>query len=262
MKEQGPRRPAILYKYRSDDDQGWEYSRRHFSHFELYFASRKDLNDPFECRFTLSHEATNEQLRRYVERVLKRTPLNRDQRRKRAREIVRDRKRRLRKDFALVEDQMQSAIDRDLGIFCLARRNDHILMWSHYSGAHTGICLGFDTESEGSPFQMAEEVRYAGDYPVCRLITDDPMEAQAAAILTKADVWSYEEEWRLIDFANGPGVRNFDPRYLKEVVLGARISQTRSQEILELVEERFPEVSVLQARLKESAYALDLERLL
>ena len=31
-----------------------------------------------------------------------------------------------------------------LGIFCLSERSDDILMWSHYSNGHRGVCLQFN----------------------------------------------------------------------------------------------------------------------
>ena len=31
-----------------------------------------------------------------------------------------------------------------LGVLCLTRRNDSIVMWAHYGSGHTGLLFGFD----------------------------------------------------------------------------------------------------------------------
>jgi hypothetical protein len=40
------------------------------------------------------------------------------------------------------------------------------------------------------------------------------------ALLTKDVRWAYEDEWRLIDYRRGPGVRIFRPNNVTGIVLG------------------------------------------
>lgn len=41
--------PSILYKYRNWKD---DYHKGLLTHNEIYFASPKDFNDPYDCRIT------------------------------------------------------------------------------------------------------------------------------------------------------------------------------------------------------------------
>ena len=38
---------------------------------------------------------------------------------------------------------------------CFSQRADDFLMWSHYAGGHTGICLEFDVQTEGEDVEVA-----------------------------------------------------------------------------------------------------------
>jgi hypothetical protein len=64
-------RPKYLYKYRSLDAAQRKYVERIFTHRELYFPSRTSFNDPFDCRATLTMDATKQQFRGFVDRILR-----------------------------------------------------------------------------------------------------------------------------------------------------------------------------------------------
>jgi len=81
-------------------------------------------------------------------------------------------------------------------IYCLTPDPLSILMWSHYSANHSGICLEFHTSN--SLFTKAQAVIYEPEYPTIlpeQLFTRDTVDK---VILTKANCWCYEEEFRLI----------------------------------------------------------------
>jgi hypothetical protein len=67
-------------------------------------------------------------------------------------------------------------------------------MWSYYAKDHSGIGIEFHIGNE--LFLKALPVNYEADYPI---LTIEKMYEQAHKImLTKADCWNYEEEFRLI----------------------------------------------------------------
>ena len=85
-------------------------------------------------------------------------------------------------------------------IYCLSLLDDSILMWSHYSGNHTGICLEFNVDNP--LFSKARPIRYSHTYPTW---APHNMEENAAAlILTKAVDWAYEREFRIIGTPRKP----------------------------------------------------------
>lgn len=84
------------------------------------------------------------------------------------------------------------------GVTCFSELPTNTLLWSHYGGAHRGVCLEFDTFS--SWFQKLHAVRYRDDIPefdIVDVLLDDATRI-LEVMLTKATCWSYEQEWRAI----------------------------------------------------------------
>ena len=46
-------------------------------------------------------------------------------------------------------------IERSTGIICMGKHWHSPLMWAHYAGNHTGVCLGFDV-----PDELAYDIKY------------------------------------------------------------------------------------------------------
>jgi Protein of unknown function (DUF2971) len=82
-------------------------------------------------------------------------------------------------------------------IYCLTPHPDSILMWSHYSSKHTGICLEFAIE--GNDFGSAQKVAYRDDFPVITPeLLGNPPALTEIILLTKSKQWCYETEYRLL----------------------------------------------------------------
>lgn len=95
-------------------------------------------------------------------------------------------------------------------ICCLSSKNDSTLMWAHYADSNSGICVGYDFNElpEGHLLkQMIFPVAYS-NIPVdlVDLLDDEkrkifqyPLDAAVlCAALNKSDIWSYENEWRIV----------------------------------------------------------------
>jgi hypothetical protein len=88
-------------------------------------------------------------------------------------------------------------------------------MWSHYAAKHTGICLEFHLGNE--LFLKAQPVNYECEYPTILSEELYTPETVQKVILTKAECWRCEEEFRLI---GSPDLPDDNPlklhdRYLK-----------------------------------------------
>lgn len=55
---------------------------------------------------------------------------------------------------SIISDQMKKKFSQMFGILCLSEKPDIALMWSHYSQAHRGFVIGFNTEH--SHFRLRE----------------------------------------------------------------------------------------------------------
>jgi hypothetical protein len=88
---------------------------------------------------------------------------------------------------------------KERGVACFSEKVDDLLMWAHYADGHRGMCLEFDTRY--GPFdKMTQKVEYSNHYPVVNIAKAvlGKTFTNVPELTTKADVWSYEKEWRLL----------------------------------------------------------------
>ena len=97
-------------------------------------------------------------------------------------------------------------------VTCFTEEGNNPLMWSHYGGNHTGVCLKFDLSLDNDlaaavkPIKYVEqlvEVKNSSDFDKC--------------LLSKLDQWKIEKEWRILDKRER---FPFQQEALIEIVLG------------------------------------------
>jgi hypothetical protein len=82
-------------------------------------------------------------------------------------------------------------------IYCLTPDPASILMWAHYADSHQGVCLEFDTTVP--VIAEARAVVYAETRPLIRWqMLSDSAQMTMAMLLTKAQQWAYEREFRIL----------------------------------------------------------------
>lgn len=237
--------PRVLYKYRSlRRKKDRDYTRQLIIDRQLYFACVDDFNDPFDCQADLV-------VRRGTQAEWKNIGFPRRPRRE------------LREKYkAGSGSRLVRRMARKLGIFCSTPDPRSIPMWSYYTNGHKGICLGFrTTRASGSPLWNSQQVEYSDEYPTYDplLDVDERRGAEGVSnILRKSTAWQHESEWRAFD-TDGPGVYEYRPNVLKEIVLGCRITARHRDEILGWVEESGQKVKVLQARQHDSRFRLEFD---
>ena len=259
-----PETPAHLYKYKSIDDNHPEYSSRIFTHNELYFCAPEAFNDPFDCKFQLSLSGPQSKRRQFSEKILKKRypDLNRSERRT---TFSREGKDVIQPDF---EEKTRKLMFQELnkwGICCLSTVHDDILMWSHYANAHHGFCLAFSTQQ--GPVQFGVElptefvvplpIKYSPQYPIVNPIVGKEMDK---TLLTKAQQWKYEQEWRIITpKRNGP--LPFSSQCLTGVIFGCKMSDEHKELIRAWCKERQPAITYCQARQSPNSYQLNIDEI-
>ena len=77
------------------------------------------------------------------------------------------------------------------------------------------------------------------------------------ALLTKADFWAYEQEWRIIEHDKGPGAHIYPPSLLDGIILGARICPENRAKVLSWVSSRATKIEVLQARFHADLFRVE-----
>lgn len=224
-----------LYKYGSID----EYSEFLFATPSVWFSPPVQLNDPFECRPYFTFEGNREQIIEAIIRQLRqRFPASGDD------QIIamatslylEDRHRDPEKSEDLRKNLLQNFAN-NIGLYCLSSKPDDILMWSHYGSGHSGFCLKFEATA------------------------NTPIDEQVNLVfLTKFLGWSYEEEWRIIDNATGPGLKEYPSELLTGVIFGIKMPRENKNKIRDWINRSGRDVIFYQAELNEKKFAIEIQQ--
>ena len=236
--------------------------------------SRPDaFNDPWDCRVHFNvptDQPGRERLLRWLaKQARERFPdIARPERRRRSRELSKPPV--LEANFLEMEEQMYGGLCELYRVYCLSEICDSHLMWAHYTGSHTGICLEFDAGVAPFARQIgATKVIYQTTYPAF-----DITALGYGPLVTKSAVWAYEAEWRIIAEERGvaakfnevaqvaetittdSGFLSLPPGALKSIIIGCLASEESRKLVASLVRTHAPDVSVRQATLARGRYDL------
>jgi hypothetical protein len=134
------------------------------------------------------------------------------------------------------KDQERISEFARMRVACFTEKLDSILLWSHYADGHKGLCLEFDTHY--FPFhnqQGLHRVIYNRFYPALSPydIIGSPTKL-VDSLVTKAKIWEYEHEWRLIQDVDGVSLLEYDPRALTGIYFGCFMSDDQKKSIAKI----------------------------
>lgn len=155
-----------------------------------------------------------------------------------------------------ITDSIQKSVYK-VGVLSLSATDRNILLWSHYSAGHTGLCLKFEATEHTPFFGAAQQVIYRDNYPDISIV-NSAEEHVDSFLLTKATNWSYEQEFRIIDFINGAGNRRFPPELLSSVIFGSRMTIDDKKVVLEWVNSRKNKIELLEAAIIPGTFSLEI----
>ncbi|TKW63711.1 MAG: DUF2971 domain-containing protein [Paracoccus denitrificans] len=243
--------PAHLYKFRQIND----FTRSLIIDQVLYFNSADDFNDPFDFLPIFTMRAPRADLLRYLESTVLNKP--RRERRMIAAQIIQDPKYPEYEKQALAIAAAELAkVRRSSGIMCLSSRPDHMLQWGHYADSHKGLALRFRPQKGDGYFESACPVVYQRTRPKLNFVLQDTVSMHRQALLTKADFWSYEEEWRIVKGLGTKGNHKFPVSSLDGIILGAKISEEHERSVRDWAASARLEVEWLRAVLHEDEFGL------
>jgi hypothetical protein len=151
-----------------------------------------------------------------------------------------------------------------LAVTCFSEKNDNLLIWSHYSDSHKGICLGFDLRKLYLNFKIyfpaLIKVKYTN-----KLERVDYFADKKKAIINwfriKSDCWEYEKEVRIVltnikmDSSRQKAIP-FDTKSISSIYLGTNIKPDDENKIRLLALNKIPETKISKMRLKEDSFSL------
>ena len=210
-------KPSLVYKYRGYSARALEMLIQR----ELYFASPKSLNDPYDCQLDI-HGA----LGRAIQKVN-----NNDYLVKKITGIS---------NVKYLLDKIQNDAS-NAGVLSFSTEANNSLMWSHYADSHSGFCVGFNLNDQfnqvdpadniiGSTFVSYDDADPYEEYFAGVLSSDDETSFNefwvtllGLGMTSKSKAWQYEKEVRVIRKQLGPVP--FDPAMLVQVIFGMNMSE-------------------------------------
>lgn len=248
-----------LNHYQPFSDDWPEYLEQTLRDRVIYMPSPSTFNDPWDCKPWFDLDTLDDPAMRdaHIARFLKHanSPKPSDA------EEMRTKPGLLNWFVEQCSRDLAKNIEINYRVYCLTPRDDNLLMWSHYAKDHTGVCLQFDVRTE--PFIGACKVVYQPTLPVNTLLEHEN-DTMIKTLLTKSDVWSYEQEYRVIakderePIPNMPTAVNslvhIGEAALVRITVGCRCDQT--DRIVDMVQRHQPQVSVRKANRHPHRYGI------
>lgn len=174
-----------------------------FEECKLWFSSPAYFNDPFDCKI-YPKVPSDEELAKYL-------ALNAENATPQDYNMILE---GIKKCGDLTKRAIDDIMNKS-GVKCFTPNNANILMWSHYTNSHKGICLEFNTLADPEFFVYPINVVYSESYPELEF-TDKRFTTEV--LRTKSKVWEYEDEVRI--YKRESGYHTFNPNSLKSVTFG------------------------------------------
>ncbi len=317
--------PSSLFKYRTMDKKG--HTLDLISEDKIYLSKPSNFNDPFDCALNITTKSMDndyirEILSDYDLSILKRFNFTSKElyKLKKSKRFIHDisklyvkkiypnYKKNLEKYNGLVNNLENKIMDSHLNLekiknhiylTCFSEINDSILMWSHYTHNHEGICIEYNFKELNFnnpltrytfPVIYSDNVLDFGEFlPNSNKEFENIMEkymdginpndisdglvlpemsnnrnnmAIFAVALNKSKDWDYEKEWRYIllhKTALNPP-KFIDVPKPKAIFLGAKINDINKEKIIEIGKKR--NINVYQMKLKLGTYFLESYQLI
>jgi hypothetical protein len=251
---------SYLYHFtRFDDGPAKDAVERILLHHELTLTAMADLDDPLDALAFATFEPTEDGLRRIVRLLVEQAQPGLEPTRK-AMEVAKMLKLGYVGNSELAKvvfDRFTTDVRRRFGVFRLSATADHPLLWQHWAGGQTGICLVFQ---KADVFEQALPVQYGVErvpIPVPATFTG---EEALNAFLTKGTDWAHEQEWRIcrLPGQGGPGAMPFVPGYLFGIIVGNAMPPGKRRELQALLARQPFPIVVWRAEFEATGFGLEM----
>jgi hypothetical protein len=122
----------------------------------------------------------------------------------------------------------------DIGIACFTETYEDVLMWTHYAGNYTGMCLSYSTNEllAGLSHQVnLVRLAYVDEPPLVFPSEVRNTDNAAIRILSQKKYnWAYEREWRVLGTVGQVSIGRVQA--VKAIYFGSRVDLHHRQQIL------------------------------
>ena len=242
------KRPPFLFRYRPPDEVKYGYLEGLLRENHIWASPPRGFTDSNDCTAQIDFEAPRREWLRQFNQDFRKLRLRGKARSQAVREAIAT---DVWKDASKHAEMAQGIQDtlNNSGVICLTDTALDDRMWNEYAGGHRGICLCF--ESSEKLFSETFDVNYVSELPRVKFNADSG-EKVKAFLLTKGSSYSWEREWRYVDFDKGGGYKSIPPSALRAIVFGNQTEAEMRQEVLRLVTRWKPDVVLFTVDATES----------
>ncbi|MFD2562956.1 DUF2971 domain-containing protein [Aquimarina rubra] len=239
--------PDSLFKYRNFQS---DLHRRIITHQEIYFAKPSEFLAAYDCEYTIDRDyLKNEDNRReyyskyydisdpnhpYVDSLIESNPITD--------ELIDG-----------IELATRKKIDDISGIFSGSLTNRNANLWKVFGGNHKGFCVELNLlDTFPLNFGSKGYVKYVkdADLPKSKVLNHDNIPEYFSfitdLIFNLPLRYSEEQEYRIekLFFEDSQRAKKIRKEQIKSITLGYKMSKTQQEEIIELIREHLPHVTI------------------
>jgi hypothetical protein len=262
----------LLYKYRSINQN----TDRLLKYNELYFSHPDEFNDPFDCKVDYFHKGTRDKWVDFFCQFDKMHPVKASNH---VKDCLKNGTLKQRKEGIVLKKRIKFDEGNFLRACCFSETEKSVLMWSHYTQKHEGICLSFKSYYAGDYYLPLDseyalpfnKVNYFDDRPKAVNLLDMSNTPEIKRIIsdffvTKFTHWQYENEYRLLETMNSLGGKstvNFQKDALQGIIFGLRVKPDDAQHIKDIVDEYYKGIAVKMYRTEKvkGEYAIAIKEI-
>jgi hypothetical protein len=127
-----------------------------------------------------------------------------------------------------------TGIKSTVGISCFTETFENVLMWTHYAGNYTGMCLSYSSKEllAGLPHHVRlVRLAYVDEPPIIFPNQVNNVSNAATHILSQKKYnWAYEREWRVLGSVGRVEIGRVQA--VKAIYFGSRVNLKHRQRIL------------------------------
>ncbi|MBY0296333.1 MAG: DUF2971 domain-containing protein [Methylobacterium sp.] len=127
------------------------------------------------------------------------------------------------------------AAKQKIGIVSFSDDKSNDLMWAHYAGNYSGICIRYRAEELLASLPDGVRLARLGYSDRLPRLTQENEESIRTILSQKKSCWAYEREWRIL----GPvGQLKIGSNAISRIYLGSRIEKDKKEELIKLARQK------------------------
>src|SRR5436305_9006205 len=205
--------PPFLFRYRPAEEVTLGYFEGLLRNNHIWASPPRGFRDWHDCRAQIDFDLSKEEMHRYWVRNFKMLGLKGLAASKAAHNVMANGAWKDPGKHAEIVENLQGSLDNS-GVICLTDTALDRRMWDEYATGHRGICLCFETSEP--PFSSTHDVNYVTKLPTVK-INAESGEQSEAFLRTKDSSYSWEREWRFVDYNKGGGYKPISPWALRAI---------------------------------------------